>query len=447
MTNYWDPEWRNYRGGQNRPIWIVNLASHDLETPPWTDSRDIDPAWLGETVYFLSDRDWLMNVWAYDTRSKQLTQITRFTDYDVKSLDGGGGALVFEQGGRIHLLDPRTGRHLDQTLLAPVPHRQVVLTLPKRLRAYCLYRRALLGDLARVAARIVTAAVRATTGEPDLRVGIVACLQTHGSLANWHPHLHLVVTDGGFRPDGTFVRWPGWPGHDTALLTEAFRRAVLRLFVRRGLFDEDQAQGMLQWPHSGFQVHTGVGVPEDDRAFALRLARYCARAPVALERMSYEAERERVTYRSDKAAGPTAGTETVDPLEFLARVVTHIPDPGQVMQRYYGWYASRTRGTRRRQASDAAGAPVPIADPEDWSLRAARYRWAELLRRIFEVDPLACPWCRGPMRMLAVITDPAVITRILAQRARHRDPAHRSRSPPPRRRRSPTKTAASSPHP
>ena len=123
---------------------------------------------------------------------------------------------------------------LDEPLLAPVPHRQVVLTLPKRLRAYCLYRRALLGDLARVAARIVTAAVRATTGEADLHVGLVACLQTHGSLANWHPHLHLVVTDGGFRADGTFVRWPGWPSHDTAHLAEAFRRAVLRLFVRRG---------------------------------------------------------------------------------------------------------------------------------------------------------------------------------------------------------------------
>jgi hypothetical protein len=43
--------------------------------------------------------------------------------------------------------------------------------------------------------------------------------------------------------------------------------------VRRGLFEEEHAQGILQWPHSGFRVHTGVGVPEDDRAFALRLAR------------------------------------------------------------------------------------------------------------------------------------------------------------------------------
>jgi len=97
---------------------------------------------------------------------------------------------------------------LDTTLLAPVPHRQVVLTIPKRLRASCLYRRRLLGEIARVAARTITAVIRTLTGERDLAVGIVACLQTHGSRANWHPHLHLLVTDGGFRPDGTFVSWP-----------------------------------------------------------------------------------------------------------------------------------------------------------------------------------------------------------------------------------------------
>jgi hypothetical protein len=144
---------------------------------------------------------------------------------------------------------------LDSTLLAPVPHRQVVLTIPKRLRAYCLYRRRLLGEIAWVAARTVTVAIRTLTGERDLAVGIVACLQTHGSRANWHPHLHLLVTDGGFRPDGTFV---SWTAPDTARLTEAFRRAVLRLFVRLELFDEDQAAGMLTWPHSGFHVHTAV---------------------------------------------------------------------------------------------------------------------------------------------------------------------------------------------
>jgi len=118
------------------------------------------------------------------------------------------------------------------------------------------------------------------------------------------------------------------------------------------------------------------------------------------------------------------------------------------MTRYYGWYASRTRGTRARLAHLASDGrrltaegisveePVAITDPVDWSLRAARYRWAELLRRIYEVDPLACPRCAAPLRIVAVLTDPAVITRILAHMARRGERAQRSRSPPPARRRS-----------
>jgi tricorn protease len=110
MNNSWDEERRNYRGGQNRPIWIVDLKTFDLASPPWADSKDMDPAWVGNTVYFISDRDGVANVWAYDTKSKKLAQTTKFTDFDVKSLDAGSGAVVFEQAGYIHELDPKTGK-------------------------------------------------------------------------------------------------------------------------------------------------------------------------------------------------------------------------------------------------------------------------------------------------------------------------------------------------
>jgi tricorn protease len=110
MNSSWDEERRNYRGGQNRPVWIVDLKSFDLVTPPWTDSKDVDPAWLGDTVYFISDRDGIANVWSFDTATKALTQRTRFIDYDVKSLDAGGGAVVFEQAGYLHTLDPKSGK-------------------------------------------------------------------------------------------------------------------------------------------------------------------------------------------------------------------------------------------------------------------------------------------------------------------------------------------------
>ena len=110
MNSSWDEERRNYRGGQNRPIWIVDLKTYDLVSPPWTDSKDMEPAWLGEVVYFLSDRDGVSNVWSFDPKSKKLTQVTKFTDFDVKTLDAGAGTVVFEQAGLIHELDPKTNR-------------------------------------------------------------------------------------------------------------------------------------------------------------------------------------------------------------------------------------------------------------------------------------------------------------------------------------------------
>src|SRR5262249_3277405 len=97
-------------GGQNRPIWIVDLKSYDLVSPPWTDSKDMDPVWVGDVVYFLSDRDSVANVWGYETKSKKLTQVTHFTDFDFKSIDAVSGASVFEQAGYIHELDPRSGK-------------------------------------------------------------------------------------------------------------------------------------------------------------------------------------------------------------------------------------------------------------------------------------------------------------------------------------------------
>ena len=143
-----------------------------------------------------------------------------------------------------------------------------------------------------------------------------------------------------------------------------------------------------------------------------------------------------MTYRSDKSDGPTAGSETVDPLEFLARVLVHIPDKGQVTTRYYGWYANRPRGMRGTAATAAAAmaaavAPATVPAPRLAPTEASR-RWAALLQQIFEVGPLACPTCRGPMRIIASITQASVIDQILAPlRPRAATAAHAdARSPP-----------------
>ena len=111
MASSWDDERRNYRGGQNKPIWVLDLKSFALDTIPRPlNSKELDPAWVGNDVYFISDRDGVQNIWKYEGRSKAVTQMTRFTDFDVKTLDAGAGVVVFEQAGRLHLLDAQTGR-------------------------------------------------------------------------------------------------------------------------------------------------------------------------------------------------------------------------------------------------------------------------------------------------------------------------------------------------
>jgi tricorn protease len=110
MNNSWDDERRNYRGGQNRPVWIVDLKTYDLVSPPWTDSKDIDPVWVGDTVYFISDRDGVANIWSFHPGTKKLAQVTNFNDFDVKTMDSGAGSIVFEQAGYVHELDPKNGR-------------------------------------------------------------------------------------------------------------------------------------------------------------------------------------------------------------------------------------------------------------------------------------------------------------------------------------------------
>ncbi len=119
-----DEEWRNYRGGQIRPVWVVETGDWSLEKLPWDrESANVDPVWMGETIYFLSDRDFTMNLYGYDTGTGELRQLTRHGRFDVKNLDAGGGAVVYEQGGWLHLFDPESGesRRLEITVSGDFP--------------------------------------------------------------------------------------------------------------------------------------------------------------------------------------------------------------------------------------------------------------------------------------------------------------------------------------
>jgi len=102
----WDPEWRNYRGGQAVPIWIQNVKTGDLiRTPQKDKERHLDPLWMGKTVYYISERDYASNIWSYNVDSGEEQQITFHKKFDVKSIDAFGNDIIYEQGGYLHLLE------------------------------------------------------------------------------------------------------------------------------------------------------------------------------------------------------------------------------------------------------------------------------------------------------------------------------------------------------
>lgn len=109
LVRPWESEMRNYRGGQNQPIRVFDVRSHAARKLPWTDSRDQQPVWLGRTVYFISDRDWVNNVWAWDADAGTVKQITHYRDFEVESVNAGAGVVAYEQAGDIHVYDPASG--------------------------------------------------------------------------------------------------------------------------------------------------------------------------------------------------------------------------------------------------------------------------------------------------------------------------------------------------
>jgi tricorn protease len=97
--------WSHYRGGTSSAIWIANLADSSIERIPREDSLDADPMWAGDTIYFRSDRNGLPSLFAYDTKSKAVTEIVPAKVLPIRSAAAGPGGIVFEQFGSLHIYD------------------------------------------------------------------------------------------------------------------------------------------------------------------------------------------------------------------------------------------------------------------------------------------------------------------------------------------------------
>jgi tricorn protease len=101
-------EWKRYRGGQNARLMVFDTATNAVEQipQPATRSNDTDPMWIGDRIYFRSDRSGEFNLYSYDTKTKKVEQLTSFTDWPVMNASAGAGRVIFERGGYVSLFDP-----------------------------------------------------------------------------------------------------------------------------------------------------------------------------------------------------------------------------------------------------------------------------------------------------------------------------------------------------
>jgi tricorn protease len=107
-TDQWQPAWKRYQGGQTRPIWIATLTDSSVVKIPRNNSNDFNPMWVGETIYFLSDRNGAVTLFSYDTKSKHVGEVIKNDGLDFKTASAGPDAIVYEQFGALHVYDLKT---------------------------------------------------------------------------------------------------------------------------------------------------------------------------------------------------------------------------------------------------------------------------------------------------------------------------------------------------
>jgi tricorn protease len=109
-TIQWQKAWKRYAGGQTTPIWLIDMSDLKVEKIPRDNSNDSSPMWVGEKVYFLSNRNGPVTLFVYDTGTKKVEEVIKNDGLDFKSASAGPGAIVVEQFGSLHLFDLASGR-------------------------------------------------------------------------------------------------------------------------------------------------------------------------------------------------------------------------------------------------------------------------------------------------------------------------------------------------
>jgi hypothetical protein len=361
--------------------------------------------------------------------------------------------------------------HLCDHVMPRVPIRQWVLTVPFGLRFGMAFDPALTGVVLRafvaVVSRWLRRRARAHGIRGVLKTGGVTVIQRFGSALNLNVHFHTLLIDGVYEiaagGSALFHPVPAPTDEDVLAVTEQVYRKVARILGERGEDDgaaltsagpalatlatasvagiaatgprrgartlrlgsasalEATVVGRRCAAVEGFSLHANVRVAANDRAGLEHLARYLARPPIGTDRLTQLPD-GRVALRFKRPFSD--GTEAVvfTPRELIERLLPLIPRPRKHTIRFHGILAPAAGWRSKVVPSSKTEAPPKKSPAPEQHPPSYRLPWADLLRRVFLVDALECPRCHGRMRVVAAVTEPGAIERILRHLGEHSTP-------------------------
>jgi hypothetical protein len=361
-------------------------------------------------------------------------------------------------------------RHVMDAVVPHVPTRQWVLTLPHALRYRVAYDQPLCTAVHRALASALRKHLRRLArarGHAGAETGSVTFVQRWGSGLNLNPHYHLIGLDGWFHHDAAgqlaFTRAPTPTQEEVEALLLDVHARVLRQLFRRGLLEADTDDALARdapalsacyegavtqrvglGPHrgrpviklgtslaqhiafaheriesggwlcarlDGFDLHGRVAFGAADRKRLSELVRYCARPPLAYDRLTKQADGRYLLRLKTRWRDGTTHL-LFEPIELMERLAAQIPKPRVNLVLYAGVLAPHARLRPRAVAHDR---PEPLLPPPatETQTRGERDTWAELMRTTFGLDVLECPRCGGRLKHIGTILDGRVARRIL----------------------------------
>lgn len=271
--------------------------------------------------------------------------------------------------------------------LVNVRHRHVVFTIDENLRDFFLKDRSLLDCLFHAVNSVISRMFYKQNMSKNYTPGFIMVLHTFGRDLKWNPHIHCLVSEGGYSDDAF---WKNISHFNYTYLRNAFRTALLNEMEKTLGPSFKKVKASCYREHKdGFYVHAKPNLC-DSKTVAKYIGRYLGRPVIATSRID-KYDGENVTFHYNRHGDEKYIVETIPAIDFIKRLIRHIPEKHFKMIRYGGIYA------RHREIDSKLNRSIHKSKHHIYK---SFHEWRTSILLSFGYDPLECPNCKHKMLFL-----------------------------------------------